>query len=368
MQCAAIEIGRTIVGLENAHSTEFNKDTPHPVICLLDEQRNVIDKGGTMRLGAHPAKLSPGSRAQECYRVDSISERHRHRYEFNNIYRQRFAAHGMEFSGLSPDGSLVEIMELPNHPWFVAVQFHPEFKSKPTAAHPLFAGFVEPLSSDMRLVQNVLKKSRRLSHERTGSEKPKIIVDEDWKSQVQAEARCGGKTTSRSRGGVHRKARGLPASRRFALRARDHARHAGPGGLGADARSDRDEVGVNLPFAKHCIDTLDILAQKTKGNLTTAEDHLLSRFLHQLRMLYVSVKNQLAATQHVDSRAGRLIPVVADMGGTAGRRHTRRPKHSAPRVKKTPGGRSPRNVPRPGGLLPITEHTGRVRMRFLPAG
>ena len=142
MQCAAIEFGRTIVGLENAHSTEFNKDTPHPVICLLDEQRNVIDKGGTMRLGAHPAKLEPGSRAHACYRVDAISERHRHRYEFNNIYRQQFTAHGMKFSGLSPDGSLVEIMELPSHPWFVAVQFHPEFKSKPTAAHPLFAGFV----------------------------------------------------------------------------------------------------------------------------------------------------------------------------------------------------------------------------------
>ncbi len=142
MQCAAIEFGRTIVGLANAHSTEFNKDTPHPVICLLDEQRNVIDKGGTMRLGAHPARLAPGSRAHACYRVDVISERHRHRYEFNNVYRQQFVAHGMEFSGVSPDGSLVEILELPSHPWFVAVQFHPEFKSKPTAAHPLFAGFV----------------------------------------------------------------------------------------------------------------------------------------------------------------------------------------------------------------------------------
>ena len=142
MQCAAIEFGRTIVGLADAHSTEFNKDTPHPVICLLDEQRNVIDKGGTMRLGAHPARLVPGSRAHACYRADVISERHRHRYEFNNAYRQQFVAHGMEFSGISPDGSLVEILELPSHAWFVAVQFHPEFKSKPTSAHPLFAGFV----------------------------------------------------------------------------------------------------------------------------------------------------------------------------------------------------------------------------------
>jgi CTP synthase len=142
MQCAAIEFGRAVVGLENAHSTEFNKDTPHPVICLLDEQRNVIDKGGTMRLGAHPARLNVGSAAHGCYRTELISERHRHRYEFNNSYRQQFSAHGMQFSGLSPDGQLVEIMELPGHPWFLAVQFHPEFKSKPTKAHPLFAGFV----------------------------------------------------------------------------------------------------------------------------------------------------------------------------------------------------------------------------------
>jgi CTP synthase len=142
MQCAAIEFGRTIVGLAHAHSTEFNKDTPHPVICLLDEQRNVIDKGGTMRLGAHPARLTPGSRAHACYRIDVISERHRHRYEFNNAYRQQYVAQGMTFSGISPDGSLVEILELPSHAWFVAVQFHPEFKSKPTSAHPLFAGFI----------------------------------------------------------------------------------------------------------------------------------------------------------------------------------------------------------------------------------
>jgi CTP synthase len=142
MQCAAIEFGRTIAGLAHAHSTEFNKDTPHPVICLLDEQRNVIDKGGTMRLGAHPARLTPGSRAHACYRIDVISERHRHRYEFNNAYRQQYVAQGMAFSGISPDGSLVEILELPSHAWFVAVQFHPEFKSKPTSAHPLFAGFI----------------------------------------------------------------------------------------------------------------------------------------------------------------------------------------------------------------------------------
>jgi CTP synthase len=142
MQCAVIEFARNEVGLAGAHSTEFNKDTPHPVICLLDEQRAIIDKGGTMRLGAQEAMLDPSSKAAACYGTTMIAERHRHRYEFNNVYRQQFAAHGMLFAATNHDGSLVEIIELPNHPWFVAVQFHPEFKSKPTAAHPLFSGFV----------------------------------------------------------------------------------------------------------------------------------------------------------------------------------------------------------------------------------
>lgn len=142
MQCAAIEFARHVVGLEGAHSTEFSKDTKHPVICLLDEQRNITSMGGTMRLGAQVAKLVEGSKALECYGKEQISERHRHRYEFNNTYRQQFAAHGMAFTGTSPDGKLVEILELPEHPWFLAVQYHPEFKSKPTAAQPLFAGFI----------------------------------------------------------------------------------------------------------------------------------------------------------------------------------------------------------------------------------
>jgi CTP synthase len=142
MQCAAIEFARHVAGLNGAHSTEFNKDTAHPVICLLDEQKNITDKGGTMRLGAQPAALAEGSKACEAYGRDRISERHRHRYEFNNVYRQQFAAHGFAFTGTSPDGKLVEIIELPEHPWFLAVQFHPEFKSKPTAAQPLFAAFV----------------------------------------------------------------------------------------------------------------------------------------------------------------------------------------------------------------------------------
>ncbi len=142
MQCAVIEFGRNVVGLDGAHSTEFDKDTPHPLICLLDEQRNITDKGGTMRLGSQPCRLDPESRAAACYGTEHIQERHRHRYEFNNMYRQQFAAHGMVVAGSSPDDALVEVIEIPDHPWFVAVQFHPEFKSKPTLAHPLFDGFI----------------------------------------------------------------------------------------------------------------------------------------------------------------------------------------------------------------------------------
>lgn len=141
MQCAAIEFARHVAGLEGAHSTEFNRDTLHPIICLLDAQKNVVEKGGTMRLGSYPTILAPDSKAAQCY-GGPINERHRHRYEFNNNYRQQFAAHGMLVTGSSPDGKLVEIIEIENHPWFLAVQFHPEFKSKPTKAHPLFAGFV----------------------------------------------------------------------------------------------------------------------------------------------------------------------------------------------------------------------------------
>ncbi len=142
MQCAVIEYGRSIVELDGAHSTEFDKDAKHPVICLLDEQRNVTQLGGTMRLGTQPTKIQAGSKAGQAYGAEFVDERHRHRYEFNNAYRQQYESNGMVFSGTSPDNSLVEIIELPDHPWFVAVQFHPEFKSKPLAAHPLFAGFV----------------------------------------------------------------------------------------------------------------------------------------------------------------------------------------------------------------------------------
>ncbi|MGB0595236.1 MAG: CTP synthase [Rubripirellula sp.] len=142
MQCAVIEYGRNVMKLDNAHSSEFDKDTQHPVICLLDEQQNVTQMGGTMRLGSQPARLDRHSVAGKAYDADTVDERHRHRYEFNNQYRQQFEANGMRFAGTSPDGGLVEIVEVPEHPWFVAVQFHPEFKSKPLKSHPLFAGFV----------------------------------------------------------------------------------------------------------------------------------------------------------------------------------------------------------------------------------
>jgi CTP synthase len=142
MQCAVIDVARHVAGLEAAHSTEFDRNTPHPVICLMDEQHAVVDKGGTMRLGAQPAVLVEGTRAAAAYGTTQISERHRHRYEFNSKYRAALEEAGLVIAGTNPAGTLVEIVELADHPWFVAVQFHPEFKSKPTAAHPLFAGLV----------------------------------------------------------------------------------------------------------------------------------------------------------------------------------------------------------------------------------
>jgi CTP synthase len=142
LQCAVIEYSRNVAGLDNSHSFEFAKDSPHPVICLMDSQLQVTTKGGTMRLGAYPAKLSAGSRVAEIYGTQEISERHRHRYEFNLEYRAPLEEHGMVFSGVSPDELLVEMIELKDHPWFVGCQFHPELKSRPTRPHPLFASFV----------------------------------------------------------------------------------------------------------------------------------------------------------------------------------------------------------------------------------
>jgi len=142
MQIATIEFARNVLNFKRAHSTEFDPGSPHPVICLLDEQKQVTKKGGTMRLGAQPCQLVMGSRAAHLYGAFLMNERHRHRYEFNNAYREMFEAAGFVFSGLSPDGKLVEIVELRDHPFYVASQFHPEFQSKPTKPHPLFKGFV----------------------------------------------------------------------------------------------------------------------------------------------------------------------------------------------------------------------------------
>jgi len=146
MQIACIEFARHVVGLEGANSSEMNPETPHPVIDLLPEQQNVEDMGGTMRLGAYPCVLVPGSRVAEAYGTLEISERHRHRWEFNPEYRDRLEQAGLSFSGSSPDGRLAEVIELPNHPFFVGSQFHPEFKSKPFDPHPLFEAFVRAAS------------------------------------------------------------------------------------------------------------------------------------------------------------------------------------------------------------------------------
>ncbi len=142
LQCATIEFSRNVLGLADANSTEFHKDTPHPVVCLLDAQRKITQIGGTMRLGAYKCHLKPDTRAFAAFRQTVISERHRHRYEVNNEYRARLEAAGFVISGTSPDGALVEAVELRDHPWFVAVQSHPEFLSKPTKPHPLFRDFV----------------------------------------------------------------------------------------------------------------------------------------------------------------------------------------------------------------------------------
>ncbi|HSG98995.1 MAG TPA: CTP synthase [candidate division Zixibacteria bacterium] len=142
MQCAVIEFARSVAGIEDAHSYEFYRDLKHPVIHLMADQEKVTDLGGTMRLGAYPAKLEKDSLTYKAYGVELISERHRHRYEFNNQYRDLLVKAGLKLVGVSPDDSLVEIIEVEDHPWFVGVQFHPELKSRPTRPHPLFRDFV----------------------------------------------------------------------------------------------------------------------------------------------------------------------------------------------------------------------------------
>ena len=143
MQLAIVEFARHAAGLAGAHSAELDPDTPYPVIHLMPEQNGVENLGGTLRLGSYPCVLAPGSKAAALYGAGTIHERHRHRYEVNNDYREVLQEHGLVFSGLSPDGRIVEMLELPDHPFFVATQAHPELKSRPNRPHPLFQGFLE---------------------------------------------------------------------------------------------------------------------------------------------------------------------------------------------------------------------------------
>ena len=143
MQIAVIDFARNVLGLEKANSEEFDPKTPDPVIHIMDDQKSVENKGATMRLGACPCALKKGSAAYQAYDKDEVSERHRHRFEFNNAYREQLETAGLVITGTNPERDLVEIVEVKNHPWYVGVQFHPEFQSKPNKAHPLFASFIE---------------------------------------------------------------------------------------------------------------------------------------------------------------------------------------------------------------------------------
>lgn len=155
MQIAVIEYARNVLGWRDAHSTEFDEQTTHPVIHIMEYQKTIANKGGTMRLGAYPAMLRPNSKAYAAYRQAEISERHRHRFEFNNQYRKDFETTGMTLSGISPSNELVEIVELADHPWFVASQFHPEFKSRPNRPHPLFRDFIGATLKISSLLDNI---------------------------------------------------------------------------------------------------------------------------------------------------------------------------------------------------------------------
>lgn len=155
MQMAVVEFARNVCGLDGANSTEFDLQTPHPVIHLMEEQKAIDTKGGTMRLGTYPCVLQNETLAARLYGREKISERHRHRYEFNNSYRAEFGAKGMVLSGLSPDSNLVEIIELRGQPWFLGCQFHPEFKSRPMDSHPLFRGFIEAAWQSRRSMPEV---------------------------------------------------------------------------------------------------------------------------------------------------------------------------------------------------------------------
>jgi len=150
LQVMVVEFARELFGTDEANSTEFYPETPYPVVSLLSEQRQVVDKGGTMRLGSYPCHLIPGTKAQAAYGSDDIAERHRHRFELNSKYREQLEQAGLLASGVSPDGSLVEICEVRDHPWMVGSQFHPEFRSRPNRPHPLFSGFLKAAAARAR--------------------------------------------------------------------------------------------------------------------------------------------------------------------------------------------------------------------------
>jgi CTP synthase len=150
MQMAVIEFARNVLGLKEASSTEMQPNTPHPVIDLMESQKKVVNKGGTMRLGSFDCTLTPGSKIHEAYHRNNISERHRHRYEFNNQYLDQLQAAGLKATGINPQNNLVEVVEIENHPWFVGVQFHPEYKSTVLNPHPLFVSFVEAANAHAR--------------------------------------------------------------------------------------------------------------------------------------------------------------------------------------------------------------------------
>ena len=155
MQMAVVEFARNVCGLVGANSSEFDANSPHPVIHLMESQKSIDTKGGTMRLGAYPCVLQDDSLALKLYGRKKISERHRHRYEFNNDYIEGFSAKGILLSGVSPDGRLVEIIELKDHPWFLGCQFHPEFKSRPMDCHPLFKGFIKAALQNRQALREV---------------------------------------------------------------------------------------------------------------------------------------------------------------------------------------------------------------------
>jgi CTP synthase len=170
MQVATIEFARHVCGINDANSTEFQKNTPEPVISLLEEQRGVRNKGASMRLGTWPTQIVKGTLAEKIYGDTEVTERHRHRYEFNMKYRDRMNAKGFVISGTSPDGTLAELIELRDHPYFVGCQYHPEFQSKPNKPHPLFKGFIQAC---------LARQTGRATHARADQESPRRVPDRE---------------------------------------------------------------------------------------------------------------------------------------------------------------------------------------------